>query len=126
MFAAFSDVLKQHPSLPLADEDYVHHLVQVAEDRLLAKVPSIPDRVAAGTLNERLVTAAVVDIVLRVVKNPDPGAVVVDTTDGPFRQSTRRVAGSDRIVILDSDLTDLWPRRSRRVGTIRLGIWSQP
>ena len=46
-------------------------LINKAERRLLNRLPSIPARVAAGTLDSALVQGVVEDMVLRVLRNPD-------------------------------------------------------
>ena len=48
----------------------LQRLIDKAETRLLAAFPSIPARIAAGTLSVDLVAGVVEDMVLRVASNP--------------------------------------------------------
>lgn len=101
-------------------------LIRKAERRLLARVPSIPARIASAELEVAAVRDAVEDIVLRVIRNPNGYS---SEQAGEFSYRIDRVVASGRIEITPEDLVGLRP--SKRAGTgrsIRLAIprWRLP
>jgi len=102
-------------------------LIDKAERRLIARVPSIPARVADGTLEVAAVRDAIEDIVLRVVRNPNGYS---SEQAGEFSYRIDRVTASGRIEITDADLVGLLlpVSASTGFGSIRLGVpsWRLP
>lgn len=98
----------------------IQKLIDLASLRLIARIPSIPDRVASGDLDRELVVGVVADVVLRIIRNPD-GYESVSESEGPY-SGTYRWSGGDKVWIRDSDIRDLLPKRTRRYGSIQLGV----
>lgn len=96
-------------------------LIEKAEERLLARIPSIPARVAAGTLRVGLVAGVVEDMILRVVSNPR-GVRSMSIDD--YSETLERAASSGGGLHLTQDEIDLLAGPSRAggaFGSIRLG-----
>lgn len=87
-YATFNDVKKRFPRPLTASSDLVDALLEDAEVRLLARIPTLKERITAGDVEARLVTGIICDAVIRVLKNPnsirstgvDDGQVTIDTT----------------------------------------------
>ncbi|MQA14219.1 MAG: hypothetical protein GEV09_08615 [Pseudonocardiaceae bacterium] len=109
---------------PDEHEDRATRLIGDAEALLLDRIPGVPQRIANGVVSDRTVTAVVVDMVKRVLRNPDgyrsegdgdynyvyspgaytPGEVGMTRTDlsrlnGPRRGVTGSLAADDQIVV---------------------------
>lgn len=100
-------------------------LIAKAERRLIGRVPSIPGRIIAGTLDVDRVKDAVEDIVLRVVRNPNGYS---SEQAGEFSYRIDRVTASGRIEVTPDDLVGLLPSRPVAARSIRLGLpkWRLP
>ena len=99
--------------------------IRFAENKILAKKAlRVEQRLRAGTLDVETVKGVVIDMVLRVVKNP--GGVQSDSL-GSSSTSYFRGAASGVIELLDEDIEILRPRQ-KRVGMIRVGVpsWRIP
>ena len=105
--------------------DLVQEYLDIAEARLLARVPSIRERVASGALPEVLVRAAVVDMVARVI-DPAKSMQVTQASAGGFQVGMSAVPGANRVMVLDSDLAGLLPPGTSTARTIRTRVLSWP
>lgn len=81
-------------------------LLADASDMLRSLVPSVDERVAAGTLSASLVTGAVARAVIRVLRNPD-GKVSESIDDYTYRRADAVADGS--LYIDPADLALLAP-----------------
>lgn len=85
IYATWSDVVETYEgTIPDVAKKRIEALLRRASSRLTALVPSLPARLAAGTLDPDLPNGLVVDAVLAVYRNPS------GTTQqgvGPFSQS---------------------------------------
>lgn len=110
------------------DEDefpQIAELIKFAEQKILSrKALRIEKRLNEGTLDLDVVRGVVMDMVLRVIKNPS--GLQSDGT-GSVTTAYFRGAASGAIELLDEDLEALTPR-SRTVGTMRVRVpgWRLP
>lgn len=95
-------------------------LIEKAEGRLLARVPSVPARVAAGTLDGALVAGVVEDMILRVVSNPR-GVRSMSIDD--YSETLERAASGAGLYLTPDEVALLAgpSRAGGAVGSIRLG-----
>lgn len=102
----------------------VTNLILKAENKLIARVPSLPRRVETGAVSKDTVRGVVEDIVLRVIRNPE-GADREGV--GGVSTSYSRLTGSGVIEILREDLKDLLPK-TRNMGSISVKVpaWRLP
>lgn len=123
IYATWEDVnLAYEGTIPDTDAARVSALLAQANARLEAIVPSLPARVAAGTVDPTLPLGLVVEAVLRVYRNP------MGTTQqsmGPFNRSLSPTAARNDI-FFDPEVvrTLLAPagEQSAGVGTFNVGI----
>src|SRR5690625_4206404 len=87
-------------------------LIAHAEDMILARVPRVLERITSGALSLATVRNVVVNMVLRVVRNP--GGVQSDSTAG-VSTSYWRATASGAVELLQEDLAQLMPK-TRRYG----------
>jgi hypothetical protein len=99
-----------------AERDRSWNLLRLASSIVRSRVPTIDDRIAAGTLDVELVRGVVVQMVVRALQNPggarskSVGAVSV-TFDQP----------TSGLVLTEDEQAMLSPNRKPRIGTARLG-----
>ena len=116
---AFGLYLSEDDDKALAD------LVKFAEDKILSRRGlRVVDRVRTGALPLDTVRGVVIDMVLRVVKNP--GGVQSDSL-GSSSTAYFRNAASGAVELLKEDIEILKPT-PKRFGTMRVGIpgWRVP
>ena len=102
LYASVSDVRDDYEAtIPPEREDWVQNLIDRAERLLLARVRSIPARVAAGTLDSAAVVDAVVAAVLRVVRNPSG---MQSETEGSYLYSVQRDVAGGKLFFTGDDL----------------------
>lgn len=95
-----------------------------AADMLTAQVPQLLERFAAGALTATVIQRVQVDMVLRLLKNPDGhrqgSRSIDDYTEG---WTIDNAISAGELYVSDTELALLSPRPSRpRIGTMRLGI----
>lgn len=127
-YADFSDIqlAAYGLDLPGSAQQSVEAIIAKAEARLLARVPSIPERVESGELGTDLVRGVVEDIVIRLIRNPQGFS---SEQAGDFSYRIDRLAASGVVQVTDDDVKDLLPKGSvRSFGTVRLGVpaWRLP
>lgn len=109
-----------------ATDEQIQRLIDKAETRLNAAIPTLPARWEAGTVDHDVVQGVIEDMVLRVVKNPRAlRSVGIDD----FSATIDNSASTGLLYVSDSELSALAPRGSRlRVGSIRVGVpaWRLP
>lgn len=113
-------------TLPVGDIPKAQFLLDLAHARLVARVPSIPARLAAGTLDPTLVKGALYDILARALSMPEPGEqpTTEQFSAGPFQSS--RTWSQDRVFVRDNDVRDLLPRSGARVVQMTTPAWRFP
>lgn len=99
-FVTWAWVAEQYEG-DLPDELWVERLIERAERRLIAERPSIPARVAAGTLPVDNVRDAVASAVLRVVRNPHG---IITESEGSYSYSLDRAAAAAVVYFTGDDL----------------------
>lgn len=105
---------------PGATDEQIQRLIDKAETRLNAKVPTLPARWEAGTVESEVVRGVIEDMVLRVVKNPRAlRSLGIDDFQATVDNST----STGLLYVSAEELALLSPRGRLRVGTIRLGTW---
>jgi hypothetical protein len=122
-YATWDDlVLNYEASLPVEARPRMESLVRQASAKLTALVPSLPARLAAGSVDAELPRGLVVEAVLRVYRNP---AGVSQQSTGPFSRSLHKDAARAEI-FFDPEVVRalLAPdgERSAGVGTFQIGI----
>lgn len=100
-----------------AADTAVARLIDKAEARILAQVPSIPGRVEAGTLDADLVGGVVEDMVLRVVSNPR-GIRTVSIDD--YQETVDKALSSGALYLTPEEVALLAGNVGGRVGSIKL------
>jgi len=99
-------------------------LIAKAKRRLLRAAPSLPARVAAGSLDSELVAGVLEDMVLRVVSNPR-GLRSMSVDD--FQATIDSALSAGRLYVSDSEVAMLAPA-TQRPRSIRMAIpgWRLP
>lgn len=122
-YGTVDDLQEGYQTLTVEERLVAGTLLGRAERLILAQVPSVPTRVAAGTLDVQLVADVEVAIVERVMRNPDGRRSESKTGDDYTHSWTLDNAVSTGGLYLTADERELLapsvPRLS--VGTIRLG-----
>lgn len=99
-------------TIPSSKFAWVNTKIDEAVRELLSKVPDIPTRIAAGTLDEQFVKDKAIAAVLRVVRNPT-GFDQEAEGDYSYRLNPRVASGD--IWYPESDLISLgWVNAQRR------------
>jgi len=108
-----------------AVDTQIQTLVDKAEARLLAAVPSIHRRIAAGTLSVALVEGVVEDMVLRVIKNP---RALRQMGVDDFQATIDTAVSSGALYVTTGELALLAPPPRGAVGSVRIGLpgWRLP
>lgn len=107
------------------DDEALARLVAFAEDKILSrKGLRVGDRLRTGALDRDTVRGVVIDMVLRVVKNP--GGVQSDSL-GSSSTAYFRNAASGAVELLKEDIEQLKPAQ-RKFGTMRVSVpgWRIP
>ncbi|WP_102508104.1 hypothetical protein [Sanguibacter massiliensis] len=112
------------PEGPTVDAQ-IQKLIDKAEERLLAAVPSVPRRIAAGTLPAALVKGVVEDMVLRVIKNP---RALRQMGVDDFQATIDTAVSSGALYVTGDERALLAPAPRGSVGSLRIGLprWRQP
>lgn len=112
--------------LTISDDemDAITHLIRKAEARLVARVPRLEDRIAAGTLSSDIVKGVVEDMVLQTVRNPEGYA---SDGAGGVTSSYFRNAASGEVNMTRDHLELLMPTQLS-FGSITIGVpsWRLP
>lgn len=105
---------------PGATNEQIQRLIDKAETRLNAEIPTLAARWEANTVDHDVVKGVIEDMVLRVVKNPRAlRSLGIDDFTATIDNST----SSGLLYVSPDELALLAPRGRLRVGTIRLGTW---
>lgn len=123
VLATYDDVAATY-ELPMptdaATRARVETLIRQATARLVALVPSISARIAAGTLDPDLPGGMVIEAVLRVFRNP---AGATEQTAGPFSRRFAPLAAKNEIFFDPEQVQALLPGNDvLGIGTVKLGI----
>jgi hypothetical protein len=122
-FATPGDVEAIWRPLTDAETSIVLARIELASDIVRAEVPDVDDRITAGSLLASTVRAVVVEMVRRVMVNPDGDSSVTEQT-GPFsttRTRSRAVAAGE-MYLTARELARLAGRRAtQRAFTITPG-----
>lgn len=98
---------------PIAEQQvtWVNEKIDEAVRELLAIIPDIPTRIAAGTLDPKLVSDKVVAAVLRVVRNPSG---IIQEGEGDYNYRLDKLVASGDIWYPEKDLIRLgWVNADR-------------
>lgn len=90
-----------------------------AEKRLRSKVANLDAKVADGTIDADDVKLAIINAVLRIIRNPDG---YQSEQGGDYGYSLRRDVASGSLFFTAEDLAPLGITGVRRAGTIGVGI----
>lgn len=120
-WATFEDVTSRWvgPDVP-TDEALVTALIGDAEQVILAKYPAIQDRITAGTLPAERLTFVVVQMVSRVLRNPE-GLTYWQQTTGPFGQARNYGSEAGGIYLTDREIDLLAPATRGKAYEVDLG-----
>ena len=121
VYATFEDVAATY-ELPLPEEarTRVEALLAQASARLVALVPSIPARIAAGTLDPNLPGGMIIEAVLRIYRNP---AGATEQQAGPFTRRFSPSAAKNEIYFDPDQVQALLPGNDKLgIGTTYVGI----
>jgi hypothetical protein len=125
LYATAPDVAEAYEGdLPDAWSARVDYLVRTTNARLTAMIPALPGWVNGGQVDADLAAAAVVNAVLRQLRNPEGSVTRSQSVDG-FTISTSYDRGVARNagVFDPADLALLHPAAARS-GPIRMRPWS--
>lgn len=101
---------------------WVEGKIDEAVRELVNLIPSIPARVAAGTLDHEYVTDKIVGSVLRVVRNPEG---LESEQEGDYSYKLRNIMASGDIWYTDKDLYQLGYVDPKKNGVPRT-VYTQP
>jgi hypothetical protein len=124
LYAYESDVADAYEGdLPDAWSARVEYLLRTTSARLTAMIPALPGWVSGGQVDPDLAAAAVVNAVLRQLRNPEGSVTRSQSVDG-FTISTSYERGSARAagVFDPADLALLRPSAARS-GPIQMRPW---
>ncbi|MFL0459131.1 hypothetical protein ACH0CA_01440 [Kytococcus sedentarius] len=113
-------VLAVHPGAK--DGAWVAALLDLAEERLLAEVPDLPQRVDSGKVRLGLVEGVLIDMVGRVAGRPASAYESVQASAGAFQFSGKSAPGGDQVRVLPSDLKHLLPRGRSGGRSVRMSM----
>lgn len=113
--------------IPDEAEASVTRLINKAGERLSARVPRIPHRVADGAITRDLVAGVIEDMVIRVVRNPYGFA---QEQAGEFSYRIDRVVASGAVQVTEDDVLTLTGggTTSGTFGRVTMGVpaWRLP
>lgn len=114
-------------TIPAGDaaDAQIQALIDKAATRLASRLPSLQRRIDAGTLDIEVVQGVVEDMVLRVMRNPRAlRSIGLDD----FQETVDTSTSTGLLYVSADELALLRPARTRRVGSIRLGVpaWRLP
>ena len=118
--ATIADVEARWRTLSADEAATAATLITDASGMVRVRVPTIDDRLAAGTLSAETVAGVVARMVLRVMRNPE-GKVSESIDDYTYRRSDAVADGS--LYLSDDELRLLRPPRAR-VGSVKLQAYS--
>lgn len=103
----------------------IQALIDKASLRLQQAVPTLCQRIEAGTLNVEVARGVVEDMVLRVIRNPKAfRSLGLDDFQATVDNST----STGMLYVSAEELALLAPRSKSRIGSIRIGVpaWRVP
>jgi hypothetical protein len=110
---------------PLTDTegDYIYDLCRQASILLRAAVPSVDERITAGTLDPELVGVVLAGVIKRYLDNPK-GLSTISVATGPYSQSEGRasqITSDAGLLVTPADVNRLQPiGRTRTPGVVQL------
>jgi hypothetical protein len=110
---------------PLTDteDDYIYDLCRQASILLRAAVPSVDDRITAGTLDAELVGVVLAGVIKRYLDNPK-GLSTISVSTGPYSQSEGRasqITSDAGLLVTPADVNRLQPvGRTTSPGVVQL------
>lgn len=102
--AALGEVAEQFGGMTAAQEGLAIALLRAASKLLRSNLPDVDARIRAGDLDDEVVGLAVVNMVLRVMRNPK--GLRAETT-GPFSRTYDTTAAAGLLVLTDAELAPL-------------------
>lgn len=123
IYATWDDVVATYElDIPEAHRPRIEMLLKSASARLSALVPSLPARLAAGSVDPDLPAGLTVEAVLRVYRNP---AGVTQQSTGPFSRSLSAGAARAEIYFDPESVRSLLEATDDHfagVGTFHMGV----
>lgn len=109
--------------IPAAWSERVDYLLRITSARLTAMIPALPGWVSGGQVDPDLAAAAVVNAVLRQLRNPEGSVTRSQSVDGFTISTSYDRGGARKAGIFDpADLALLQPAASRS-GPIQMRPW---
>jgi hypothetical protein len=109
--------------LTQVEDDYIYDLCRQASILLRAAVPSVDDRITAGTLDPELVGVVLAGVIKRYLDNPK-GLSTISVATGPYSQSEGRasqITSDAGLLVTPADVNRLQPvGRTRTPGVVQL------
>lgn len=102
--AAPNEIVPLFRALTAAEESTAASLLRRASAMVRGRFPDVDDQIAAGTLDGEQVGLAVIEMVLRVMRNPE---ALRSETRGPFSRSYDPVAASSRLTLTEAEIAVL-------------------
>jgi hypothetical protein len=116
--AVVGDVAEQYGSLTPAQEGLASALLRAASKMIRARFPAIDTQIAAGSLDPDVVALGPVNMVLRVLRNPNG---LRAETVGPFSKTYDTSAAAGQLVLTDDDAALFTPTAVLAAATIGVG-----
>jgi hypothetical protein len=101
------------------DTDLITALIEKAETIILASFPKIQDRITAETMSIKVVRLVVVNMVERVLRNPE-GKSSYSYTTGPFAESANYSGSKTGIWLTDEEESLLAPNTKGKAFSVDL------
>lgn len=104
--ATLGEVVELYGAMTPAQEQVSKGLLRRASAMVRGRFPDLADRMSAGTLDPMVVGGVVVNMVLRVLRNPDG---LRSETVGPFTRSWDTTMAAGLLALSDDDVAALTP-----------------
>lgn len=122
--ATIGEVANQFGSMTPAQEGLTSWLLRAASTMVRARFPLVDANIAAGLLDPEVVSLVVVNMILRVLRNPQG---LRSETVGPFSRAYDTSVAAGLLAFSDDELGMLViTRRRSAIGTIMLGAGLAP
>jgi hypothetical protein len=120
--ATLGEVADQFGTMTEAQEGLARSLLRAASKLVRQRVPAVDANIAAGRLDPEVVGLAVVNMVLRVMRNPRG---LRSETTGPFSVTYDSATAAGQVVISGDDLLIFTPTPKSAAGAVGT-IWVTP
>lgn len=120
--ATLGEVAAQFGTMTAAQQSLANTLLRAASKLIRQRYPSVDANIASGRLDAEVVALAVINMVLRVLRNPR--GLKAETT-GPFSVTYDTTIAAGQLVLSETETSLLVPGGNKAGGRART-IWTKP